>query len=109
MTTSRGFPLIKVVVENMCINGAMSAKRCEKHDKYTVEVTVEALFFGPEVDTIPLSLSVLALGVLTYDLETTPAAYNAVARATLSTHCRLGQRHGGGSPRWLAMVGRGGG
>ena len=54
----------------------MPVKRCEKG-------TVEALFFAPKVDTVPLSLSTLVLGVRLYDLETRLAAYDAVERATL--------------------------
>ena len=54
----------------------MATQRCEKH-------TVEALFFAPKVDTVPLFLSTLVLGVLLYDLETRLAAYDAVERATL--------------------------
>ena len=54
----------------------MATQRCEKH-------TVEALFFAPKVDVVPLFLSTLVFGVLLYDLETRLAAYDAVERATL--------------------------
>ena len=54
----------------------MATQRCGKH-------TVEALFFAPKVDAVPLSLSTLVFGVLLYTLESRLAAYDAVERATL--------------------------